>query len=777
MQTVDPYAPSTPAWDPYPAPQSAATSYGSLRQPKSSPLAPSGPKIVSTSRPQAPQRVASTAYDPPFLRPQKSFARPVSATPIGSGPHGLTPSPAPPLPPAPPAAPPPGPPKRTRTPQIAAPPSVAPAPTAREVVPTTYDAYSPSVNSSPTMPPSGSAKGPSRPSSAAPPSKPPQRAPSYNAFDPPLRPQTASRPPSRAMQMAPPPQPATGHPTLLSPPTMADSAFSPPARPSSRGMPNKAPQGFEPPPQPGPPRRSTPSFQPPPRPSSSASTIAPPPRPPSVSHYAQEPSPAAYDEEEEVLASPVRARDYPIPDLHSGREEPDEEGGAADWDENEYQDDRTQVPPHHQSSDLNDRASLEPAQADGPSYDSPEVEDVPPHRPPPVQTKSSYDPVVSRSPAKSPREAYHPYRRTSTSSPLKARRDGYEPSRPVEEDVPESRPPPASAYDPYAPSAAHERPSSQIPQYPLSGNIPSNQSDQQAYMVNDDAPAFRPPQPSAYDPYAPSGAQERSTPYSPQQSSSLGLSSLHHNEPSTTNPYGPPVQRSTGYMPDTSQTEQYTPTAARSAYDPYAAPQQNNLLRVASPGYASDYGTSPPGNNYFSSLNTRPADHTYTPQQVLDQKPLSEDPLGRSTLAARNKPLAIFGFGGVILASFPGMANVDNENLGHSRTPSYGYASGRGQLWIRSISDVVSVNALKTSETPFPGPLVLDPTTSKTAANDKKKKEAVLSYLVSRAEEIEKGLPYLKTSANSTRREQEGKLVLIRVLIAMVTGDGKMTGT
>jgi hypothetical protein len=265
--------------------------------------------------------------------------------------------------------------------------------------------------------------------------------------------------------------------------------------------------------------------------------------------------------------------------------------------------------------------------------------------------------------------------------------------------------------------------------------------------------------------------------YSPQQSSSLGLSSLHQNSQSDTNPYGPPVQRSTGYTPDISQTDQYTPSAPRSAYDAYAAPQQNDHLRVASPGYTSDYGTSPPGNNYFSGLSAGPADHTYTPQQVLDQKPLSEDPLGRSTLAARNKPLAIFGFGGVILASFPGMANMDNETLGHSRTPSYGYASGRGQLWIRNISDVVSESALKTSETPFPGPLVLDPTTSKTAANDKKKKEAVLSYLNSRAKEIEMGLPYLKTSANQTRREQEGKFVLIRVLIAMVTGDGKLSGT
>jgi hypothetical protein len=83
---------------------------------------------------------------------------------------------------------------------------------------------------------------------------------------------------------------------------------------------------------------------------------------------------------------------------------------------------------------------------------------------------------------------------------------------------------------------------------------------------------------------------------------------------------------------------------------------------------------------------------------------------------------------------------------------------------------------LKSSETVFPGPLILDPSSAKGAAGDKKKKEAVLEYLDARVEETEKGLPYLKTSANATRREQEGKLALLRVLLAMITGDGKLSG-
>jgi hypothetical protein len=72
--------------------------------------------------------------------------------------------------------------------------------------------------------------------------------------------------------------------------------------------------------------------------------------------------------------------------------------------------------------------------------------------------------------------------------------------------------------------------------------------------------------------------------------------------------------------------------------------------------------------------------------------------------------------------------------------------------------------------------LVLDPSSAKGSAGDKKKKEAVLEYLKARSEEIEKGLPYLKTSANATRREQEGKLALLRVLVAMIIGEGKLSG-
>jgi len=194
---------------------------------------------------------------------------------------------------------------------------------------------------------------------------------------------------------------------------------------------------------------------------------------------------------------------------------------------------------------------------------------------------------------------------------------------------------------------------------------------------------------------------------------------------------------------------------------------------VTSPEYGSSFGQSPTF-DYFQTHSSA-KDHTYVPQQVLEQRPINEDPLGRCTLAARNIPLAVFGFGGLLITAFP--ANAEDVNaLTHNRTPSYGYASGRGQLWIRKITDAISSSALKANEAVFPGPLISDASAAKGVAAEKKKKESVLAYLNTRAEEIEKGLPYLQSSAKAARREEEGKLVVLRLLTAMVTGDGKLSG-
>ena len=618
---------------------------------------------------------------------------------------------------------------------------------------------------------------------------PPQKSPAPSfALSPPsenVAQFDGSRPPSRAATFEAPPRPSSrAAPGFEAPPpagtprpsSRAASGFGAPPpdppRPSSRATSTK----FEAPPAgpPRPPSRATPAFEAPPpgSPRRAASSFQPPPRPPSTTYQAppRQPSPLAhaldqepedqYGEQEERLTPPVLS--LAIPQLHSGTE-PDEEGGA--WnneEEDEFQRSETGNEPRRPYENERE-VNNEPED----TYDRPparQERDEETYAPAPA--RSGYSPVQSQSASYDPygpgqnetstKESRSDDRYESSYAPAPAR-SGYSPVQSGYSPV-HSR---QASYDPYGPgqhdAPAKETGSSYAPPPARSGYSPVKQhtANYDPYGPGQhDAPTTRnaPPTSAPYNPYAPSSLSPRAPHIEP---SSLGLSSLGSTAPGQ-NTYDSP------YAPARPAADQYTPGA-------------DHHLRVASPG--TEYGTSPPANNYFSALAPGPADQTYTPQQVLEQRPVSEDPLGRSTLAARNAPIAIFGFGGVLITAFPGIANVQNEAAGgHARTASYGYASGRGQLWIRSVSDLVSESALKSNETVFPGPLVLDPSSAKGAAGDKKKKEAVLAYLKARVDETEMGLPYLKTSANATRREQEGKLVLLRLLLAMIVGEGKLSG-
>jgi hypothetical protein len=83
--------------------------------------------------------------------------------------------------------------------------------------------------------------------------------------------------------------------------------------------------------------------------------------------------------------------------------------------------------------------------------------------------------------------------------------------------------------------------------------------------------------------------------------------------------------------------------------------------------------------------------------------------------------------------------------------------------------------ALSASSTPFPGPLFLDRKGG--AAGEKAKKANILSYLDTRAGEIEQGLGWLKGQSNVTKfRQEEGKGVLVRLLSVMIQNDGRLMG-
>ena len=384
------------------------------------------------------------------------------------------------------------------------------------------------------------------------------------------------------------------------------------------------------------------------------------------------------------------------------------------------------------------------------------------------EPQASYEPSVPASAALVDRTppAQDPY---APSSYAPSPYDAYEPAKPSTHQ--DNR----DVYDPYAPVSSG--PKASPPEHPAQRGTGSGH---EPYAPSAYAPSSY--EPGAYD--APS-QQSRPPVKSPAQHSQvngLGLHSMGSPRsesrpiPNAYNPYAlaAPSSVSQGAY------EPYGGDSYKHSQDRGMTPSQSDLL---TPGDMYSRGGAPLGSSYGSDRTISPqpgyfqnmqATTEYVPQQVLEQRPVSEDPLGRCTLAARNAPLAVFGFGGALITAFPALADDDSQ-FGHSRTPSYGYASGRGQLWIRSVSQLVSTSALFPNNTEFPGPLILDPKTPKGAAGSKKKREAVLAYLEARAEEIEKGLPYLKSSASSARTEEEGKLVLVRLLKALVLGDGKLS--
>ncbi|OCF36721.1 hypothetical protein I316_01317 [Kwoniella heveanensis BCC8398] len=703
--STNPYAASTqsPA-DPY-APASLPTNLYAPVGPYTA-ASPIKAKDTKAAPPKpAPQRVASNAYDPPFLRPQKSFVRPPSAVP-------------------------------TISPAFAAPP--------------TMTMSHPQASATPPPPPSG----PPRKTKAE--ARPPSRGPAYAAPPAPAigRAQTTAdmqygyggeydalpRPPSAsqnrqsidaAAQSVSPPQPLQRPPPSAYDPPMPQRSFAAPPRSSS--VASQRGYGTSPKPQ------ASSAFAPPPK--AVQSPYAPPPplsRGPAsrtASPIFEARPPSRHDVTQRMRSPPQSARSAGVEHLLSPptvNSHMPEAQGRTSFDAHRS--------PRRYEGELRDEQQYQ------------HHEQEPPHMSPPVLSRK-YDEDGD---------------------------DGFE----------------GEAEDPYAPSQVrnpqaspgqrHEQQAQDAP-FQLSGNHPSAPPPR-AYTAS---PASHQP---TQDPYAPAssslGLKTHASPerksniasspyalYAPQESS--GAIDLNDDPYAPSSHFQPahPTRGSTTtssyepspYSPATSSKPLGIPSSS-GPYNPAPA-------RTASPAYSTGYGMSPPTNNFFQSMHTeQPSDATYVPQQVLEQKPVSEDPLGRCTLAARNAPIAVFGFGGTLITAFPGAAESGNFHKGHSRVPSYGYASGRGQLWIRSVSEVAAPAALKSDQTAFPGPLVSDPAATKGAAGDKKKRESVLAYLDARAEEIERGLPYLKSSANKARREEEGRLVLIKVLKALVIGEGKLAG-
>lgn len=149
----------------------------------------------------------------------------------------------------------------------------------------------------------------------------------------------------------------------------------------------------------------------------------------------------------------------------------------------------------------------------------------------------------------------------------------------------------------------------------------------------------------------------------------------------------------------------------------------------------------------------------------------ANDPLSRTSAQA---PVVSFGFGGKLVTCFHGMPGL---NAGFDIALSTRTSS---ELKVRVLHKILPESALNSPGHLYPGPLLSDPGTPSlslvkpgASTQAKTKKSGVLTYLSSKVNEINQGLGYL---AAVERQAAENKLVLVKVLKALVENDGRLLG-
>ncbi|KAL1413616.1 hypothetical protein Q8F55_001391 [Vanrija albida] len=756
----------------------APAGYSPASNPAALPISPpAGPpkRLPPSTQTQPPPK---TSFDPPMRPPSRPNSRhaskPVFAAPPPAGASHAAAPPVPPVPPIPAEFQPPPP---TRPPQGASPAfQQPPLPSQPEVA-------------QPPPPPRGPSRGASKSPAFVPPPvsrTPPPRVPS----------------PQRNASLSPPPVSRSPPPRVTSPQRNASISPPPSTWPPQRG------------PSPGlggPLRRVSSSHTAPPlvpSPLRNESTLPSQDERQAPSHDDFDPEGGAgniWDDDED---------DQPISTGRPRRESPTKAVPAPSGYE-------PHVPEPAQSS--YEPAPYVPPQppVQSPKQYPSQPPPLPPQRPP---SRPQYEAVrhLSPKPASLPplqSPSATEYTTGFGAPPVDSRGQNFE-AVPIQEPKEQERAtlpvddPYAAPTDPYAPVSAAPAPPAPAPA-PADDYNPYGPSAPSRAATNDYNPYAPPPagppsRSNDYNPYDAKPTHTSQPSYSSQTSQPPQGQRGHASKPSWTSqtsqngtdPYAPSQQRNVsgdpyapthqpnvnaGFTPHSAKTDDYNPYSPygpqSSTYEPspYApAPSNNATENLYSPALdpygprtvspQATFGMPPQQPNYFQSMG--PADPTYVPQQVLEQRPVSEDPLGRCTPFARNVPIATFGFGGVLVTGFPGGADADSPADG----AVYGYGSHRGRLTIRPVGEVAEATALGSPETVFPGPLVFDTSAPRGAAGDKKKREAVLTYLTTRAEEIERGLPYLKSSASRARREEEAKLVIVRVLTAFIQGNGRVFG-
>lgn len=167
---------------------------------------------------------------------------------------------------------------------------------------------------------------------------------------------------------------------------------------------------------------------------------------------------------------------------------------------------------------------------------------------------------------------------------------------------------------------------------------------------------------------------------------------------------------------------------------------------------------------------------TYAPYAPSPSLLGTNDPLGR---ASARVPVISFGFGGKLVTCFHS-AGETASGFDVSLTSRHSTS-----VQLRILHEVIPASAMDSSASSYPGPLFSDPGASSislartvgvgTANNVKAKRALVTTWLAERSEELSRGVAHIP-SGSQERHNAEGKLVLIRLLKAMVDNDGQLSG-
>ncbi len=167
-------------------------------------------------------------------------------------------------------------------------------------------------------------------------------------------------------------------------------------------------------------------------------------------------------------------------------------------------------------------------------------------------------------------------------------------------------------------------------------------------------------------------------------------------------------------------------------------------------------------------IGVKPSLNQYAPSPSLVG---ANDPLSRTSARA---PVVSFGFGGKFITCFHGMPGL---NAGFDIALS---ARTSSELKVRVLQKILPESALNSPGQSYPGPLVSDPGTPSltlvrpgASTQVKTKKSGILTYLSNKVEEINQGLGYLTPVERQTA---ENKMVLVKILKALVEYDGRLFG-